>query len=84
MRILFSVICFLCICTVLTAQTTSPGTANRVVKAIKAGRLIGNTRIGVIRTGSYADIIAVAADPLKDVRALETPSFVMKGGVVYK
>jgi len=51
---------------------------------VNAADLIGNTKIGVLRTGSYADIIAVAADPLKDVRALETPSFVMKGGVVYK
>jgi imidazolonepropionase-like amidohydrolase len=40
--------------------------------------------IGTIATGKFADIIAVNADPLKDIRALETVSFVMKGGTVYK
>lgn len=39
---------------------------------------------GVIRSGAFADLIAVDADPLKDVRALEAVRFVMKGGVVYK
>ncbi|MBS1852169.1 MAG: amidohydrolase family protein [Acidobacteria bacterium] len=40
--------------------------------------------VGTIEAGKYADIIAVNADPLADVRALENVSFVMKGGVVYK
>jgi imidazolonepropionase-like amidohydrolase len=40
--------------------------------------------VGTIEVGKYADIIAVNADPLADVRALENVSFVMKGGVVYK
>ena len=29
-------------------------------------------------------MIAVEADPIKDVKALEKVSFVMKGGVVWK
>lgn len=33
---------------------------------------------------SYADIIAVTTDPLKDITVLEKVSFVMKGGTVYK
>lgn len=49
-----------------------------------AADLIGNPRIGVIRPGSYADIIAVTTDPLKDITVLEKVSFVMKGGTVYK
>jgi imidazolonepropionase-like amidohydrolase len=49
-----------------------------------ASDLIGNTRIGFIRPGSFADIIAVQSDPLKDIRVLENVSFVMKGGEVYK
>jgi imidazolonepropionase-like amidohydrolase len=40
--------------------------------------------VGTIEAGKFADIIAVAGDPLKDVRALETVDFVMKGGKVYK
>jgi imidazolonepropionase-like amidohydrolase len=37
-----------------------------------------------LQEGKYADLIAVSADPLQDVRALENVGFVMKGGVVYK
>ena len=51
---------------------------------VNAADLIGNTRIGVIRVGGFADIIAVKGDPLKDIKALETVSFVMKGGEVYR
>ena len=47
--------------------------------------LIGRSKdVGTIEPGKYADIIAVDADPLADVRALENVSFVMKGGTVYK
>jgi imidazolonepropionase-like amidohydrolase len=50
-----------------------------------AADLIGRTKdVGTIEAGKYADIIAVDADPLADVRALEHVNFVMKGGVVYK
>jgi imidazolonepropionase-like amidohydrolase len=49
-----------------------------------AADLIGNTRIGSLKPGSFADIIAVTADPLKDIKSLENVSFVMKGGEVYK
>jgi imidazolonepropionase-like amidohydrolase len=51
---------------------------------VNAADLIGNSRIGQLRPGAFADIIAVRADPLQDVRALENVAFVMKGGVVYK
>src|SRR5213075_211515 len=37
-------------------------------------------RIGAIAPGYEADLIAVEGDPLKDIRALERVSFVMKGG----
>jgi imidazolonepropionase-like amidohydrolase len=50
-----------------------------------AADLIGRAQnVGTIEAGKYADIIAVNADPLADVRALEHIDFVMKGGVVYK
>jgi imidazolonepropionase-like amidohydrolase len=50
-----------------------------------AAELIGRALdVGSIEAGKYADLIAVAADPLVDVRALESVGFVMKGGVVYK
>jgi imidazolonepropionase-like amidohydrolase len=50
-----------------------------------AADLIGDTAdIGTVQAGRYADLIAVTADPLADVTALEHVDFVMKGGVVYK
>lgn len=50
-----------------------------------AADLLGHSDVlGSIKPGKYADIIAVASDPIHDVRALETVSFVMKDGKVYK
>jgi imidazolonepropionase-like amidohydrolase len=40
--------------------------------------------IGVIAPGAYADVIAVAADPLQDVGALEHVTFVMHDGDVFR
>ena len=52
---------------------------------LNAADLIGRSSdVGTIEPGKYADIIAVQADPLKDVRVLEHVDFVMKGGMVYK
>lgn len=39
-------------------------------------------QVGAVKPGLYADLVAVDADPLADVRALERVSFVMKGGAV--
>ena len=40
--------------------------------------------VGAIVVGRYGDLIAVDGDPLVDVRTLQHPAFVMKGGVVDK
>jgi imidazolonepropionase-like amidohydrolase len=40
--------------------------------------------IGSITPGKFADIDAVEADPLKDLSALRTIDFVMKGGVIVR
>ena len=50
-----------------------------------AADLLGHSsELGSIKPGKYADIIAVTADPLTDIRALETVQFVMKDGKIYK
>jgi imidazolonepropionase-like amidohydrolase len=41
-------------------------------------------RIGAIEAGKLADVIAVAGDPLKDVKDLQHVRFVMKGGQVIR
>ncbi|MBX9885235.1 MAG: amidohydrolase family protein [Novosphingobium sp.] len=38
--------------------------------------------VGAITPGRYGDLVAVDGDPLADVRVLEKPAFVMKGGEV--
>jgi imidazolonepropionase-like amidohydrolase len=52
---------------------------------VVAAELLGwSDKIGTIEVGKWADIVAVNADPLKDITELERVKFVMKGGVVYK
>jgi imidazolonepropionase-like amidohydrolase len=41
-------------------------------------------RHGSLEAGKQADIIAVAGDPLDDIRELETVTFVMKAGQIHK
>jgi imidazolonepropionase-like amidohydrolase len=38
--------------------------------------------VGQVAPGRFGDLVGVAGDPLADVRTLETPVFVMKGGEV--
>jgi imidazolonepropionase-like amidohydrolase len=52
---------------------------------VNAADLIGHSELfGSIKAGKSADIIAVAGDPLTDIRVLENVAFVMKEGTVYK
>ncbi len=49
-----------------------------------AAEIIGwSDRVGTIEAGKFADLIAVAGDPLRDITELERVTWVMKGGVVY-
>ena len=50
-----------------------------------AADLLGaSDTVGSIQAGRFADIVAVAGDPLQDITELQRVTFVMKGGVVYK
>ena len=50
-----------------------------------AAELLGQQdNVGTIEAGRFADIVATAGDPLRDISELERVRFVMKGGVVYK
>src|SRR5258705_951541 len=49
-----------------------------------AAALLGQElNLGAVATGLYADLVAVAGDPLRDITELQRVKFVMKGGVVY-
>ncbi len=58
--------------------------------AIQAGTLNGakllgwQGQTGNLKAGYFADIIAVAGNPVEDITAVQKVGFVMKGGVVYK
>jgi imidazolonepropionase-like amidohydrolase len=52
---------------------------------VNAAQLIGwDNKVGAIREGAFADMIAVPGDPLTDITTLEHVTFVMKGGAVVK
>lgn len=52
---------------------------------IRAAELLGwQDRIGSIKEGKFADLIAVRADPLDDITVLEHVAFVLKGGAIIK
>jgi imidazolonepropionase-like amidohydrolase len=62
----------------------TPMQAIQSATVVAADLLQAETDLGAIAPGKYADIVAVAGDPLKDIAELERVRFVMKGGRVYK
>ena len=56
--------------------------ASATVTAARHLRL--ENRIGVIKAGAFADLIAVEGDLEKDIRVLDNIRFIMKDGVVYR
>jgi imidazolonepropionase-like amidohydrolase len=40
--------------------------------------------VGQLKSGYFADVIAVEGNPLDDITAVQRVSFVMKGGVIYR
>lgn len=52
---------------------------------INSAQLLGVSDIlGTLEAGKLADIVAVSGNPLDDISLMESVSFVMKDGVVYK
>jgi imidazolonepropionase-like amidohydrolase len=52
-----------------------------------AGELMGRDRIGMVKSGSLADILVVNGDPTRDVRVLQDQArlaMIMKGGAFHK
>jgi imidazolonepropionase-like amidohydrolase len=62
----------------------TPMMAIKSATSVAARLLDQQQNLGAVADGRFADLIAVAADPLEDISELERVKFVMKGGVVFK
>lgn len=62
----------------------SPAEAVRAA-TINAAQVLGVAdELGTLERGKFADIVAVSANPLEDIRTLEQVRFVMKGGQIVR
>ncbi len=61
-------------------------TAMQAIQAAtgRAAEEMGRADVGAIVPGRYADMVAVKADPLKDITVLEAIDHVMKGGAIVR
>ena len=66
----------------LVSTGMSPAAALQAA-TITDAELLG-VEAGALEKGRLADVIAVPGNPLEDIRVTERPSFVMKGGVVFR
>lgn len=68
----------------LVANGLTPLQALRAATVNDAKMLHWEDRIGSVKTGLFADLVAVSGDPTKDIAALHQVQMVMKNGTVYR
>jgi imidazolonepropionase-like amidohydrolase len=56
----------------------------RMATSVNAEILHMDNNIGAVEKGKFADLIAVAGDPLQDITEMQRVKFVMKGGAVVR
>ena len=62
----------------------TPVYALRMATTVNAEIIHKQDSLGTIEKGKFADLIAVAGDPLKDISEMQRVKFVMKGGEIVK
>lgn len=62
----------------------TPENALRMAMTVNAKIIRMEDKVGTIEEGKFADLIAVAGDPLKDMTEMQRVKFVMKGGDVIR
>jgi imidazolonepropionase-like amidohydrolase len=62
----------------------TPSQAIQTATTVAAEMMGWQDRVGSVEKGKFADIIAVAGNPLEDITELERVKFVMKGGQVIR
>jgi imidazolonepropionase-like amidohydrolase len=62
----------------------SPLQALRAATTVAAETLGWSAEIGTVEKGKFADLVAVAGDPLADITEMSRPVFVMKGGQIVR
>jgi imidazolonepropionase-like amidohydrolase len=70
---------------VLMVDAGMPPAAALQSATIGAAELLDqSTSVGQLAAGFFADVVAVPGNPLERIAVMETPSFVMKNGSVYR